>query len=157
MLCKVFFACVQFFAEVVMLQVKTNFLSLILLSMLSFSTGVFALDYPDCSDYESVPDEEKGLCKYYRIWDDRGAQLWVVPPGENPYNKSAAIKGATFYVYAPKEEGLSRDSLTLQLNDSKLSKEEAIIKKLTAVTADEEGLVNVRIGSRYEFPAGHVG
>ncbi len=158
MLCKVFFACVQFFAEVVMLQVKTNFLSLILLSMLSFSTGVFALDYPDCTDYESVPDEDKGLCKYYRIWDDRGAQLWVVPPGENPFNKAAAIKGATFYVYAPNEKGLGRDSLTLELADSKLPKEDAILKNLTAVKADDEtGLVNVRIGSRYElnnFPLG---
>ena len=95
-LCKIFFACVLFFAEVVMLRVKTNFLSLILLSMLSFSTGVFALDYPDCTDYESVPDEDKYLCKYYRIWDARGPQLWVVPPGENPFNKSAAPSRMSF-------------------------------------------------------------
>ncbi len=140
-----------------MLQVRTYFLLPLLLLLLCFSTGVWALEDEeleklDCRDYKAVPDEYKGLCKYYRIWDDRGAQLWVVPPGENPFDKKAAIKGATFYVYAPEENKYGRDTLTLELNDSKLSREEALVKNLSEVKSDSDsGFVKIRIGSRYEL------
>ena len=135
-----------------MLLTKIRILPLLLLSLLCFSTGVFAQEDVDCSEYESVPDEFRGLCKFYRIWDDRGALLWMVPPGENPYDKSLAIPGKEFYVYAPLADKIGSDSLTFELDNSKLSKEEARIGNLSAVKADDQtGLVQIRVGSNYKL------
>ena len=128
-----------------MLQVKKHFLSLLMLSLLCFTTGALALEKIDCINYDGKPD---GRCKYYRIFDSRGANLWVVPPGENPYDKSLAIKGAEFYVYAPEEDNYDRDGglFTLELSNKEP------IKNLSKVKSDEStGLVVIRIGSHYQL------
>ena len=77
--CK-FFLRVFSFIEVVMQCIKKHFLSALVLSVLGFSTAVSALENIDCIDYSGEPD---GRCQYYRIMDNRGARLWVVPPGED--------------------------------------------------------------------------
>ena len=143
-----FFCVLQSFVEVVMLQVKKHFLSLLMLSLLCFTTGVFALEEIDCINYDGKHD---GRCKYYRIFDTRGAELWVVPSEkrEESYDKSLAIKGATFYVYAPQEGNYDRDGglFTLEL----MSNGEPL-KNLSVVKSDEErGVVKIRIGSHYQL------
>ena len=125
---------------------KKNIVSLLVLSTLCLSTGVFALESVDCINYDSVPDVR---CKYYRIEDVRGAQLYVVPPNM-VLKKANAIKGASFYVFAPDEKSMSRDILTLkQIPDDGDEKD---IVNMTKVKANQDsGLVNLAVSSRHEL------
>ena len=126
-----------------MQSVKKHILSLLFLALLSLATGAFAIESIDCIDYNGSPDVR---CKYFRIWDTRTAVLYVVPP-ESALVKKNAIPGASFYVFAPQEKKIGRDTLTLQL-----SADSSDIFNLRAVKADaDSGLVKLRVGSRYEL------
>ena len=126
-----------------MQSVKKHILSLMLLALLSLAAGVFAQETIDCIDYSGQPDVR---CKYYRIFDTRGAILYVVPP-EAKLVKANAIPGASFYVLAPDEKNYGRDTLTLEL-----SEDSSIVKNLRAVQGDpDSGLVKLRVGSKYEL------
>lgn len=124
-----------------MLQFKKHLLSFLLLSLFCLATGVFANEDVDCINYTGEPDVR---CKYYRIWNVRGSQLYVVPPDAALIKKNA-IKGASFYVYAPQEAKVGRDTLSLYLAEDSTD-----VFNLTPVksTADS-GLVNLRISSNY--------
>ena len=126
-----------------MQSVKNHILSLMMFTLLCLAAGAFALESIDCIDYSGKPDVR---CKYYRIWDNRGAILYVVPP-EADLVKKNAIKGASFFIYAPQEKDYGRDTLTLEL-----SEDSSIVKNMKAVKADEDsGLVKLRVGSRYKL------
>lgn len=142
MVCK-FFLRVFSFIEVVMQCIKKHFLSALVLSVLGLSTAVSALENIDCIDYSGDPD---GRCQYYRIMDNRGARLWVVPPGEDPRDRSIAVPYAEFYVYAPQEEQLNREAFRFELMSNSTE-----IHNLSAVQADSVGFVTIRIGSDYEL------
>ena len=131
------------FFEVIMRFIKGHVLSFVLLSLLCFATGVWSVESIDCVNYKGDPDVR---CKYFRIWDNRGAILYVVPP-ESSLVKKNAIKGADFLVYAPQEKKIGRDTLTLQL-----SADSSDIFNLAPVKADEDsGLVKLRVGSTYKL------
>ena len=123
--------------------IKGHVLSFVLLSLLWLATGAWSVESIDCVNYNDSPDVR---CKYFRIWDNRGAILYVVPP-ESLLVKKNAIKGASFYVYAPQEREIGRDTLTLQL-----SADSSDVANLASVKADEDsGLVKLRVGSIYEL------
>lgn len=127
-----------------MLQFKKNLLSFLVLSLLWLATGALAYEDVDCINYADKPDVR---CKYYRIWNVRGSQLYVVPP-DSALIKKNAIKGASFYIYAPQEEKVGRDTLTLFL----ASEDSSDVFNLMPVKSDEDsGLVNLRISSNYEL------
>jgi len=107
--CKYFLSF--FRSEVKMMLFKKHFLSFIILSLLCLATGVLANENVDCINYTDSPDVR---CKYYRIWNVRGSQLYVVPP-DSALIKKNAIKGASFYIYAPQEKSVGRDTLSLFL------------------------------------------
>ena len=124
-----------------MQSVKHHILSLMMFTLLCLAAGAFALESIDCIDYSGKPDVR---CKYYRIWDNRGAILYVVPP-EADLIKKNAIKGASFFIYAPQEKDYGRDTLTLEL-----SEDSSVVHNMEPVKADEgSGLVKLRVGSRY--------
>ena len=124
--------------------IKGHVFSLLMLSVLWLSAGAFALETIDCIKYDT--DKPDVRCKYYRIWDTRGAILYVVPPDADLVKKNA-IKGASFFVYAPDERKIGRDTLTLQL-----SADSSDIFNLRAVQSDpDSGLVKLRVGSRYKL------
>ncbi len=126
-----------------MQSVKNHILSLMLFALLCLAAGAFALESIDCIDYSGKPDVR---CKYYRISEIRGAILYVVPP-EADLVKKNAIKGASFFIYAPQEKDYGRDTLTLEL-----SKDSSVVHNMEPVKADEDsGLVKLRVGSRYKL------
>lgn len=131
------------YIEVAMRFIKGHILSFVLVSLLGLATGALGVESIDCINYTGKPDVR---CMYYRIFDSRGASLYVVPP-DSALIKKNAIKGATFYVYAPQEKEVGRDTLTLQL-----SADSSDIFNLKAVKADEDsGLVKLRIKSNYQL------
>ena len=132
------------FIEVVMRFLKGHFLSVAWLSMLCLSTGSFADDLIRCVDEKTLETlESEDPCKFYRINDGRTASLWVVPEGEDPKDKSLAVPGAEFFVYAPQEQKLDSIKLMLKSDNSE-------VKNLTAVTSPEtDGLVRLGISSPY--------
>jgi hypothetical protein len=122
---------------------KGHFLSVAWLSMLCLSTGSFADDLIRCVDEKTLETlESEDPCKFYRINDGRTASLWVVPEGEDPKDKSLAVPGAEFFVYAPQEQKLDSIKLRLKSDDSE-------VKNLTAVTAADDGLVKIGVSSPY--------
>ena len=126
---------------------KGHFLTVAWLSMLCLSTGSFADDLIRCVDEKTLEmlesDETAELCKFYRINDSRKAKLWVVPAGEDPKDSTLAIRGHSFYVYAPQEQKLDSIKLMLKSDNSE-------VKNLTAVTSPEtDGLVRLGISSPY--------
>ena len=136
-----------------MQSVKNHILSLAILALLCFATGAFALESVDCINYSGNPDVR---CKYSRIWDDHVAIVYVVDPDSDIVRKNA-IPDASFYVYAPQEEKIGRDTLKLEFLDS------TIVKNLEPVVSapvkipdtgkpnPDSGLVKLRVGSRYEL------
>lgn len=131
------------YIEVAMRFIKGHILSFVLVSLLSLATGALGVESIDCINYTGKRDVR---CMDYRIFDTRGASLYVVHPGDT-LKKKYAIKGASFYVYAPQEKEIGRDTLTLQL-----SADSSDIFNLRAVKADEDsGLVKLRIKSNYKL------
>ena len=108
---------------------KGHILLFVLLSLLSLATGAFAVEEIDCIDYTT--DKPDVRCQYYRIFDGRTASLYVVPP-ESALVKKNAIIGATFYVYAPREKSVGRDTLTLKLQSDNSDVEN--LKKVVSVS-----------------------
>ena len=139
--------------------VKKHLLSFLMLSMLCLSTGVLATEDVDCINYSESPDVR---CKYYRIWDVRGSQLYVVPP-EAALIKKNAIPNAEFYIYAPQEKQIGRDTLTLKLIPetvpiTKLGDSIANLGDWTDIenlkfvkSSADSGLVNIAISSKYKL------
>ncbi|PWJ62368.1 hypothetical protein SAMN05720473_11147 [Fibrobacter sp. UWB15] len=123
---------------------KGHFLSVAWLLMLCLSTGSFADSLIRCVDEKTLETlNSEDPCKYYRINDGRTASLWVVPEGEDPENREAAVRGASFYVYVPQEQKL--DSIKL-----KLKSDNSGVKNLTEVKSSEtDGLVKLGISSDY--------
>ena len=111
---------------------KGHILLFVLLSLLSLATGAFAVEEIDCINYTT--DKPDVRCQYYRIFDGRTASLYVVPP-ESALVKKNAIIGATFYVYAPQEKRVGRDTLTL-----KLQSDNSDVKNLKKVVSVSEPL-----------------
>ena len=128
---------------------KGHFLSIFVLSIAALSTSSLATDVicVDESDPTAVKtlEDENGVCKYYRIEDGRRVELYVVPDGEDPRNKAAAIRNANFYVFAPQAQKLDSVVLVLKSDDSKVT-------NLMPVKSDaDKGVVAMGINSHYKL------
>ena len=128
---------------------KGHFLSIFVLSIAALSTSSLATDVicVDESDPTAVKtlEDEDGVCKYYRIEDGRRVELYVVPDGEDPRNKAAAIRNANFYVFAPQAQKLDSVVLVLKSDDSKVT-------NLMPVKSDaDKGVVAMGINSHYKL------
>ena len=144
--CKEMFAEFVLFSEVIMRFHKSHVLSLVLLSMLAFSTAAFGVD---CKDYKGT-DEQKALCKYKRIQSASVKPVLCLKDDENDHlclshyktNKTAQL----FYVYAPDVSAIPDTvSAFLDVDNSGITD----IYTLAVSTADS-GLVRLVLKDSYE-------
>lgn len=112
-------------------------LAFLLLSL--FATMAFADDV-DCVNYKDLDPR----CKYARIWSTRGAQLYVVNPGD-PLKKAYALPDKDFLIYSPNKVG--SDTLRVYL-----ASDSSEVRSLSSVHSDKDsGLVNLRIYGHYPY------
>ena len=121
-----------------MFYVNANRVCLLWLSLLLFTTGVFAQEKIDCRNYSSSTDSR---CAYVRIEKGAGMYLFVVPDGEDPQDASQAIPYAEMYVYAPLADN---DSVTY-----KLYVEGTDIENRQKLVANDQGLIAVSVNGLY--------
>ena len=117
------------------------------LSMLVFSTGLFAQESIDCIEYEGDPDPR---CAYQLLEApiSKGLGLFVVPENEDPVRENA-LPNTDFFVYAPKA---SSDSVTVKLIST-----DAEVGHMDKVNSGESGVVGVVVNAIYPIYNVQVG
>ena len=101
-----------------------------------------------------------GLCRYYSIYTSPISYLWTVPDGVNPNDQSSAIKGASFFVYAPNDT-LTLNPCTKDYTSGKTTcTTETLSHPTASVTSDtEKGFYYVKASSQFpvsDIPLGIV-
>ena len=142
-----------------MQSIRKHFFSLFLLPVLVLSIGALAQESVDCINYSGKPDKR---CRYARIETSRVPWLYVVDKGM-PLETANALRGQEFYVYAPDEGKVGRDTLTMKLVPEEIDAETVTPSKLKGsdwddvknfgkvVSSANTGLVNIGLVSRYEL------
>lgn len=136
---------------------NSHMVSLLMLALLSLVTGVFAQRTVNCVPYDDLSDNDKKLCKYYRVSDGSAKSPSSALPklcATDDKNiigcpDGHRVPGAEFDVYAPQagEKGLH-----IQLKESSDELENG-----EHVTAGSDGYLALRTYSYYPYNNVHLG